>query len=81
MTMPARLICQLLGSDSVSFDATLNGGTDDNTLTFVVEQTGSASEGFDYTASLSDVPEPSTLLLLGTGLLGSAGALFRRMRS
>ncbi len=57
----------------------LNNGV--NTLYFVVEQTGSASEGLDFTVSASPVPEPSTLLMLGTGLMGSAGALFRRMRS
>jgi PEP-CTERM motif len=48
----------------------------------VVEQTGLSAEGLDFTAtaSTSPVPEPSTLLMLGTGLVGSAGALFRRMR-
>jgi hypothetical protein len=53
-----------------------------NTLYFVVEQTGLSAEGLDFvgTVSTSPVPEPSSLLMLGTGLLGSAGALFRRMR-
>jgi len=53
-----------------------------NTLWFVVEQTGLSAEGLDFngTVSTSPVPEPSTLLMLGTGLLGSAGAMFRRMR-
>lgn len=53
-----------------------------NNLWFVVEQTGLSAEGLDFTAtaSTSPVPEPSTLLMLGTGLVGSAGALFRRMR-
>jgi len=51
-----------------------------NQLVFVVEQTGDAATGLDFSGSISQVPEPSTLLMLGTGLLGSAGALFRRMR-
>ena len=54
-----------------------------NTLAFNVEQTGLASQGFDYAGTVtgSTVPEPSTLMLLGTGLMSSAGALFRRKRA
>lgn len=55
-----------------------------NTLQFDLEQT-IASAGLDFYGSAigtpgsgSPIPEPGTLFLLGTGLIGSAGLLMRR---
>jgi hypothetical protein len=66
-----------------SFDSGFNNdGT--NELIFVVAQTGSIYQGVDFSGSISNpvpTPEPNTLFLLGTGLLGSAGTLLRKMRA
>jgi PEP-CTERM motif len=72
--------------DTITWGSSSNGFNSNgaNQLEFVVEQTGYVAEGLDYSGSISTaspVPEPSTLLMFGTGLLGSAGALFRKMRS
>ncbi|HSY69097.1 MAG TPA: PEP-CTERM sorting domain-containing protein [Edaphobacter sp.] len=69
--------CRVGGSSTVSFGAPAGY----NVLYFVVDQSGSVDQGLDYVFTVTETPEPNTLILLGTGLLGTAGALFRKMRT
>jgi hypothetical protein len=56
--------------DLVSFSSLLNST---NTLTIVDAQTGHSAAGVDFSGTLTQTPEPGSLFLLGTGLLGLAG--------
>lgn len=49
-----------------------------NTLTLIDAQTGLNGAGVDMSANLTQAPEPTSLLMLGTGLLGLAFVLFRK---
>jgi hypothetical protein len=55
-------------------DLTLLAGT--NTLEIINAQTGLSAAGVDFSMNLTKTPEPSSLLLLGSGLLGLAMLVF-----
>jgi hypothetical protein len=63
--------------DTVSLTGiTLLAGT--NTLEIINAQTGLSAAGVDMSANLTQTPEPSSLLLMGSGLLGLALVVFWR---
>jgi hypothetical protein len=73
--------CRVGGSETVFLNPALINQDGFNQLTFVVDQSGSIDQGLDFAGTIEATPEPNTLFLLGTGLIGSAGALFRKMRA
>ena len=61
---------------------TYTGATGSQSFDFIYGETHGAPAVFETTLAnvTSTVPEPNSLILLGTGIFGAAGMMFRRLR-
>ena len=71
----------LLGQLDVALGATVDLSVLDGSINALGADIGGGTAEIDFPPPAAATPEPGTLGLLGTGLLGVAGALRRRLRT
>lgn len=78
ITLTGGSLMSAVGATSVPISLTFALGGD---ITSLVGTTGSMTGQVEYPSTMSPVPEPTSMLLLGSGLIALGGVMRRRVRT